>query len=90
MWSEHRLFEHGHGRKRFHHDLVGEMILNYETLTISGDDGLFISTYAADPGSASAERLDLLVAWTMEHDTSSGDPHSPRGFSGEQPRAQGQ
>jgi transcriptional regulator with XRE-family HTH domain len=65
FWAEYRLFEHRYGRKRFHHDLVGDMTLNYETLDIAGDQGLFISTYAADPGSPSAERLGLLISWVL-------------------------
>ncbi len=68
FWSEYRLFEHGYGRKRFHHDLVGDLTLNYETLSVAGDDGLFISTYAADPASPSAEKLDLLISWVAGHD----------------------
>lgn len=66
FWAEYGLFEHRYGRKRFHHDLVGEMTLNYETLDVSGDDGLFISTYSADPGSPSDEKLGLLISWIVE------------------------
>jgi len=70
FWAEYRLYQHQYGRKRFHHDLVGEMTLNYETLEVSGNEGLFISTYAADPGSPSAEKLGLLISWVMEHQSS--------------------
>lgn len=39
------------------------MTLNYETLDISGSDGQFLSTYTADVGSPSDEKLRLLISW---------------------------
>jgi hypothetical protein len=38
------------------------MRLNYETLNVPGDDGLFISTYTAHVGSPSEEKLRLLLS----------------------------
>ncbi|MET0901457.1 MAG: helix-turn-helix transcriptional regulator [Mycobacterium sp.] len=60
-WSNYQLYEHTHGRKRFFHETVGTMTLNYETLNVPGADGMFISTYTADAGSPSAEMLRLLL-----------------------------
>ncbi|MEU1410738.1 helix-turn-helix transcriptional regulator [Streptomyces sp. NPDC005731] len=62
-WADYRLFKHGHGKKRIFHETVGEMTLNYETLDISGSDGQFLSTYTADVGSPSDEKLRLLISW---------------------------
>jgi hypothetical protein len=42
------------------------MTLSYETLNVPGDDGLFISTYTADVGSPSEEKLRLLLSWNSE------------------------
>jgi len=61
FWADYRLYEHSHGRKQFFHEPIGVMTLNYETLTVPGGDGLFISTYTADVGSSSEEKLGLLV-----------------------------
>jgi transcriptional regulator with XRE-family HTH domain len=61
MWGDYRLFQHGHGKKRFFHDAVGTMTLNYETLDVPGDDGMFVSTYAADVGSPSEDQLRRLI-----------------------------
>ena len=63
-WPDYRLFEHGHGAKRLFHEAVGELTLNYETLHVPGQDGMFISTYTADAGSPSDEKLRLLLSWT--------------------------
>jgi transcriptional regulator with XRE-family HTH domain len=61
FWADYRLHEHGHGKKQFHHQAVGTMTLNYETLNVPGQDGVFISTYTADAGSASEDKLQCLL-----------------------------
>jgi transcriptional regulator with XRE-family HTH domain len=61
FWDDYRLYKHGHGRKQFFHEAVGTMTLNYETLDVPGHEGLFISTYTADVGSPSEEKLQLLL-----------------------------
>ncbi|GAA5063644.1 helix-turn-helix transcriptional regulator [Nocardia callitridis] len=62
-WADYRLFEHGNGKKRVFHELVGVMTLNYETLTVPGSGGQFLSTYTADVGSPSDEKLRILLSW---------------------------
>ena len=62
-WADYRLFKHTHGTKRIHHPTVGVMTLNYETLTIPDSDGQFLSTYTADVGSPSEEKLQILMSW---------------------------
>jgi hypothetical protein len=52
-----------HGSIRIRHPLTGEMTLRYETFTLSGDQEQSLSTYHAEPGSASAEGLRLLTSW---------------------------
>jgi transcriptional regulator with XRE-family HTH domain len=61
FWADYRLYEQGHGRKQFFHEAVGTMTLNYETLNVPGDEGWFLSTYTADRGSSSDEKLRRLV-----------------------------
>jgi transcriptional regulator with XRE-family HTH domain len=73
FWSNYRLYEHGHGRKQFFHETVGTMTLNYETLHIPGHDGVFISTYTADVGSSSDEKLQLLLSSNAQPYTTDRD-----------------
>jgi hypothetical protein len=47
---------------------VGDLSLTYEMLDLSADSGLAILTYTAEPGSKSAEALDLLASWTATLD----------------------
>ncbi|MFI7636153.1 hypothetical protein [Nonomuraea sp. NPDC049400] len=41
-------------------NLVGELELAHEVMELSGNDGLTVCTYSADPGSASGDGLKLL------------------------------
>ncbi|QLD10827.1 helix-turn-helix transcriptional regulator [Microbacterium oleivorans] len=64
LWSAHDVRTHGTGTKRFHHPIVGELTLVYEELAITAEDGLVLLIYTAEPGSASAERLQMLANWS--------------------------
>ena len=63
-WAAHNVRYHQTGTKRLRHPVVGELELDYEVVNVSADDGLTISIYSAEPGSRSAEALDLLASWT--------------------------
>ena len=63
LWGAHDVRTHGAGTKRFHHPVVGELVLAYEELAITAEPGLALVVYTAEPGSASAERLQLLASW---------------------------
>lgn len=62
-WASHNVRFHVNGIKRFHHPAVGELDLNFERMDLAADPGLTIFTYTADPGSKSAEALNLLGSW---------------------------
>ena len=63
-WAAHNVRIHRAGAKNLHHPVVGDLSLTYEMLNLSADSGLVILTYTAEPGSKSAEALDLLASWT--------------------------
>ncbi|CAM5478798.1 MULTISPECIES: helix-turn-helix transcriptional regulator [Streptomyces] len=64
-WEKHRVHQRTHGSKRLHHALVGELTVEYETLTLPGDPDTTLFVYTAEPGSASRQALDLLAMWTL-------------------------
>ena len=74
LWSAHDVRTHGTGTKRFNHPVVGELTLAYEELAITAEPGLVLMVYTAEPGSPSAERLQLLASWAASTPTSV--PHS--------------
>jgi hypothetical protein len=51
------------GIKDFHHPVVGDITLTYNRVELSADPGLTVMTYVAEPGSKSAEALQLLGSW---------------------------
>ncbi|WP_285042551.1 helix-turn-helix transcriptional regulator [Plantibacter sp. LMC-P-059a] len=66
LWTAHDVRTHGSGTKRFHHPIVGQLTLTYEELAVTAEDGLSLLVYTAEPGSPSAERLQLLANWASE------------------------
>ncbi|OHV41923.1 helix-turn-helix transcriptional regulator [Pseudofrankia sp. EUN1h] len=62
-WADHALFQHTHGAKTVHHDLVGDMDLRYQSLVLPQDPGQNLILYTALAGSPTAEKLGLLSTW---------------------------
>lgn len=77
-WAAHNVRFHDTGVKRFHHPVVGELALNYETMQLSADAGLTIAAYTAQPGSRSEDGLNLLASWAATvAETQPVDPSAP-------------
>jgi transcriptional regulator with XRE-family HTH domain len=63
-WASHDVRFHRSGTKRFHHPLVGDLTLAYESLELPADTGLTMVTYSAEPGSPSETALGELRKWS--------------------------
>ncbi|GAA1955654.1 helix-turn-helix transcriptional regulator [Microbacterium deminutum] len=63
LWAAHNVRYHRSGVKRLHHPVVGDLELVYEAFELPADPGLSLSTYTAEPGSASADALKVLASW---------------------------
>lgn len=68
LWAAHNVRHHGTGFKTFHHSIVGEMTLAYEGMDLEAEPGLTFTVYAAEPGSPSAERMQLLASWVASEE----------------------
>lgn len=66
LWGAHNVRTHGSGTKRYYHPLVGEVTLAFEELAITAEPGTALLVFTAEPGSPSAERLQLLASWTAQ------------------------
>ncbi|NAZ75214.1 helix-turn-helix domain-containing protein [Kineococcus sp. T13] len=75
-WTERTVHQRTHGRKRFHHHLVGELALDFEALSLPGDPDQTLFVYSAEAGSTSHERLTVLASWVAD----------PRGQQARSPR----
>ncbi|GAA1025064.1 MULTISPECIES: helix-turn-helix domain-containing protein [Amycolatopsis] len=63
-WAAHDVKAHRRGTKLFRHPVVGELTLRFEGLQVASAPGLTLIGYTAEPGSPSAEALQLLSSWT--------------------------
>ncbi|UJW29603.1 helix-turn-helix transcriptional regulator [Saccharothrix sp. AJ9571] len=71
-WEEHRVHQRTHGAKRLRHPLVGELTVDYETLTPPGDPDTTLFLYTTEAGSPSRQAMDLLAGWTASGVDSGG------------------
>jgi transcriptional regulator with XRE-family HTH domain len=62
-WAAHHVKLHRTGTKRFHHPVVGDLTLDFESLDLPGDPGQRMLVYSAEPGSPSHHALQLLASW---------------------------
>ncbi len=77
-WGAHNVRHHGTGTKRFHHRVVGNLTLAYESFEMGAEPGLILTIYSAEPGSPSEEGLRLLGSWAASEEAeSAGAPPTP-------------
>ncbi|MES5820190.1 helix-turn-helix transcriptional regulator [Streptomyces sp. RG80] len=80
LWARHDIRRKTHETKRFRHPLVGELTLDYESLTVNSAPGQQLVVYQAESGSPSEEALALLGSLTaaepLPDHTSSKDTHT--------------
>ncbi|MFD5567389.1 helix-turn-helix domain-containing protein [Streptomyces cadmiisoli] len=62
-WSDHRVRAQRQGRKAFHHQVVGDLDLDFQVLEVRGGNDQSLLIYTAGPGTSSAEALAFLTSW---------------------------
>ncbi|HTI27006.1 MAG TPA: helix-turn-helix transcriptional regulator [Kutzneria sp.] len=62
-WHDHKVLQRTHGRKTYRNALVGDLEFHYEALTLPGDPDQTLCVYNVEPGSPTAERIQLLRNW---------------------------
>ncbi|MET7687831.1 helix-turn-helix transcriptional regulator [Streptomyces sp. NPDC005483] len=81
LWARHDIRRKTRDSKRFRHPLVGELSLEYESLTVNGAPGQQLVVYQAEPGSPSEQALALLgslaaAGTEKSHEVSGKDTYS--------------
>ena len=76
-WGAHNVRTHGTGVKHFHHHVVGDLTLTFESLDLRAEPDLTLTVYTAEPESASAEALALLASWAATTDPAPADTTAP-------------
>ena len=64
-WDEHRVYQRTYGAKRLRHPVVGDLTVDYETLSLPGDNDTTLYLYSTEPHSPSQRALSLLTSWTL-------------------------
>jgi transcriptional regulator with XRE-family HTH domain len=72
-WAAHDVRLHHTGVKRFHHPVVGDLTVAFNAMDLPADPGLTFTSYTAEPGSPSAEKLGLLASWAVTADRAQTD-----------------
>lgn len=76
-WADYKVFQHTHGTKRMHHDAVGTITINYESLIPPTEPAMSLTIYSAATGSPSEEKLKILASWTGDPETTPSE-RAPR------------
>jgi transcriptional regulator with XRE-family HTH domain len=67
-WADHNVRQHRTGPKKLHHPVVGDLDLNFETMSLASDPALTLVIYTAVPDTPSADALRLLSTWAATQD----------------------
>lgn len=79
-WARHDVHLHRGGVKQVNHPVVGRLDLIYDTLPIAQAPGLTMLAYTAEPGTPTADALQMLASWaaTLAAGEMSPSPATPR------------
>jgi hypothetical protein len=69
-WSAHNVRTHAGGTKHYHHHVVGNLELAYETMDLRSEPGLSMTILTAEPASPTAQALALLASWAATQEPS--------------------
>lgn len=66
-WAAHHVAGKRIGTKTLNHPVVGDLTLDWDTLTCTDDPDQQLITWTADPGTPAHDRLRILASWTAGH-----------------------
>jgi hypothetical protein len=71
-WASHDVQFHRSGRKRLRHPVVGRLDLDFESMELPSERGLFLNVYTAPADSPTADALKVLASWAATHELMDG------------------
>jgi transcriptional regulator with XRE-family HTH domain len=75
-WAEHHVAARRVGAKTLNHPAVGELVLEWDTLTCSTDPDQQLTIWTAAAGTPTHDRLRLLAAWVADGNSLAPGPAS--------------
>jgi transcriptional regulator with XRE-family HTH domain len=73
-WGEHHVAARTVGTKTLAHPVVGELVLDWDTLTANTDPDQHLTVWTAAPGSPTHERLRILASWAADQHLPASPP----------------
>lgn len=73
LWARHNVRWHTTGIKHVRHHLVGEVVLSFEAMQLTGDPTQTLVTFTAEPGSPSQQAIAFLASWVGEQEHSTDE-----------------
>jgi transcriptional regulator with XRE-family HTH domain len=73
-WAAHDVRLHRTGIKQFHHPVVGDIDLNFETMELTADPGLTMTLLSAPADSVHHDAVRLLASWAAGRDRDHATP----------------
>ncbi|MGO4649621.1 helix-turn-helix transcriptional regulator [Nocardia sp. 2YAB30] len=78
-WAKHNVRLHYTGTKTFHHPVVGDISIGYETMPLPADPGLVLNFYTVESATPSADAMTLLGTWAATNIPSPAPADQPAG-----------
>lgn len=78
-WAAHHVASRLLGTKTLRHPVVGDLELEWETMTCANDSDQQLITATAEPGTPTHDRLRILSSWSADDDRP-GSSRNPAGF----------
>jgi len=63
-WASHDVFRYRRGAKLLTHSEMGDLEFGYESFELPTDPGVVMLIYTVEPGSPTAEAIQILSSWT--------------------------
>ncbi|MFC9056427.1 helix-turn-helix domain-containing protein [Streptomyces sp. NPDC057074] len=73
-WGDHKVAKRTVGTKTLDHPVVGELVLDWDTLTANTDPDQHLTVWTAPPDSATHDRLRILASWAADQNLSASAP----------------
>ncbi|MEU6379451.1 helix-turn-helix transcriptional regulator [Streptomyces sp. NPDC046909] len=73
-WGDRRVAARTVGRKTLNHPVVGELVLDWDTLTTNTDPDQHLTVWTAAPNSPTHERLRILASWAADQSLPPSQP----------------
>jgi transcriptional regulator with XRE-family HTH domain len=77
LWARYDVREAVHGTKLFRHPEVGDVTLTWDTYPLPGNPGPMLLVYTTEPGTADAERIQLLASLQATRQRQKGKIEDP-------------